>query len=59
MFSFDIDSKFPLENYQMMVDKKLSSSERAMHEKQFKIDVKKHIDAIKEKYSKEFFWSSN
>lgn len=45
-----IDSKFPLENYQMMVDKKLSSSERAMHEKQFKIDVKKHIDAISNKY---------
>lgn len=45
-----IDSKFPLENYQMMVDKKLSASERAMHEKQFKIDVKKHIDAISSKY---------
>lgn len=45
-----IDSKFPLENYQMMVDKNLSSSERAMHEKQFKIDVKKHIDAISSKY---------
>lgn len=45
-----IDSKFPLENYQMMVDKSLSSSERAMHEKQFKIDVKKHIDAISSKY---------
>lgn len=45
-----IDSKFPLENYQMMVDKKLSQAERAMHEKQFKIDVKKHIDAISNKY---------
>ena len=45
-----IDSKFPLENYQMMVDKKLSATERAMHEKQFKIDVKKHIDAISSKY---------
>ena len=45
-----IDSKFPLENYQMMVDKKLSATERAMHEKQFKIDVKKHIDAIASKY---------
>lgn len=45
-----IDSKFPLENYQMMVDKKLSPTERAMHEKQFKIDVKKHIDAISSKY---------
>ncbi len=45
-----IDSKFPLENYQMMVDKKLSQTERAMHEKQFKLDVKKHIDAISSKY---------
>ena len=45
-----IDSKFPLENYQMMVDKNLSPSERTMHEKQFKIDVKKHIDAISSKY---------
>ena len=45
-----IDSKFPLENYQMMVDKKLSQAERAIHEKQFKIDVKKHIDAISSKY---------
>lgn len=45
-----IDSKFPLENYQMMVDKELSQAERVMHEKQFKIDVKKHIDAISTKY---------
>ena len=45
-----IDSKFPLENYQMMVDKSLSQTERVMHEKQFKIDVKKHIDAISSKY---------
>ena len=41
-----IDSKFPLENYQHMVDKKISSTERMVHEKQFKIEVKKHIDAI-------------
>ena len=45
-----IDSKFPLENYQMMVDKKLSATERAMHEKQFKVDVRKHIDTISSKY---------
>lgn len=45
-----IDSKFPLENYQLMVDKKLSQTERTIHEKQFKIDVKKHIDAISSKY---------
>lgn len=45
-----IDSKFPLENYQLMVDKKKTETERAMYEKQFKLDVKKHIDAISSKY---------
>ena len=45
-----IDSKFPLENYRMMVDKKLSVDMRERYTKQFKIDVKKHIDAISEKY---------
>ena len=45
-----IDSKFPLENYRMMVDKKLSEDMRDRYAKQFKIDVKKHIDAISEKY---------
>ena len=45
-----IDSKFPLENYQMMVDKKLSSDVRDNYEKLFKSDMKKHIDAISSKY---------
>ena len=45
-----IDSKFPLENYRMMVDKKLPQEARERYEKQFKIDVKKHIDAISSKY---------
>ncbi|MDD3048879.1 MAG: DNA recombination protein RmuC [Bacilli bacterium] len=45
-----IDSKFPLENYQMMVDKKHSLSDRERYEKEFKSDVKKHIDAIASKY---------
>ncbi len=45
-----IDSKFPLENYRMMVDKKLPIETRERYEKQFKIDVKKHIDAISSKY---------
>src|SRR5574344_2555976 len=43
-----IDSKFPLENYRLMVDKKISVSEREKYEKLFKSDVKKHIDAIAE-----------
>ncbi len=45
-----IDSKFPLEHYQIMVDKNRSQMERNLAEKQFKIDVKKHIDAISSKY---------
>ena len=43
-----IDSKFPLENYQMMVDR--SNPDRATSEKKFKSDMKKHIDAIASKY---------
>ena len=45
-----IDSTFPLEHYQKMVDRKLSKEERLIAEKQFKLDVKKHIDAIADKY---------
>jgi len=45
-----IDSKFPLENYRLMVDKTRTQTERQAYEKQFKIDVKKHIDAISSKY---------
>ena len=45
-----IDSKFPLENYRIMVDKNESDEKRAVAYKQFKLDVKKHIDAISTKY---------
>ncbi len=45
-----IDSKFPLENYRMMVDKNLTQQERNQAEKLFKSDMKKHIDAISSKY---------
>ena len=45
-----IDSKFPLEHYEMMVDKRLSSTERETAEKMFKQDMRKHIDAISSKY---------
>lgn len=45
-----IDSKFPLENYQKMTDKGHSKEVRENALKQFKIDVKKHIDAISSKY---------
>ena len=43
-----IDSKFPLEHYQAMVDK--NNPNRLEAEKQFKNDMKKHIDAIASKY---------
>ncbi|MBQ8472683.1 MAG: DNA recombination protein RmuC [Bacilli bacterium] len=45
-----IDSKFPLENYRIMVDKKRSDIDRNLAFKQFKSDVKKHIDDISYKY---------
>lgn len=45
-----IDSKFPLENYQIMVDRSNSNAVREQAEKMFKQDMKKHIDAISSKY---------
>ena len=45
-----IDSKFPLEHYQIMVDRKNSVEVRKQAEKMFKTDMKKHIDAISSKY---------
>ncbi len=45
-----IDSKFPLENYQAMVNKNNSEVVRGNAEKLFKVDMKKHIDAIADKY---------
>lgn len=45
-----IDSKFPLENYQTMVNKNNSEVVRSNAEKLFKLDMKKHIDAIASKY---------
>jgi len=45
-----IDSKFPLENYRIMVDKNQDKLSRDAAAKLFKNDVKKHIDAISSKY---------
>ncbi len=45
-----IDSKFPLENYRIMVDKNFDKASRETASKLFKSDVKKHIDAIASKY---------
>jgi len=45
-----VDSKFPMENYQKMFDIKLSDIDKAKAQKQFKVDVKKHIADIASKY---------
>ena len=45
-----IDSKFPLENYRIMKDKDSSDEKVSVATKLFKQDIKKHIDAISNKY---------
>lgn len=45
-----IDSKFPLENYHRMLDAGAAETGRATAQRQFKADVKKHIDDIGAKY---------
>src|SRR3990167_6138017 len=45
-----IDAKFPLENFRVLMDSAFSEAERQQAEKQFKIDIRKHIQDIAEKY---------
>ena len=45
-----IDSKFPLESWQRMSDIELPEGERKAAEKQFKQDIRKHIQDIASKY---------
>ena len=45
-----IDAKFPLESFQRMVDPDVAEVERKQAEKQFALDIKKHIKDISEKY---------
>ena len=45
-----IDSKFPLENYRRMNDSDLPAAEKEKAKKQFKEDIKKHLNDIASKY---------
>src|SRR5690349_5708711 len=45
-----VDSKFPLENYHRMLAPGTNDMERAMAQRQFRADVKKHVDDIAKKY---------
>lgn len=45
-----IDAKFPLESYQRFTNFNASQEERISAEQQFRLDIKKHIQDIAEKY---------
>ncbi len=45
-----VDSKFPLENYHRMFAPESSAADCALAQKQFKADVRRHVDAISSKY---------
>lgn len=45
-----VDAKFPLESYQKMTDLSLSTIERERAGRQFRQDIKKHINDIADKY---------
>jgi len=45
-----IDAKFPLENFRLLMDSSLGDADRHQAEQQFRIDIRKHIQDIAEKY---------
>ncbi len=45
-----VDAKFPLENYHRMLNNDLAESDKVLARRQFKADIKKHIDDISSKY---------
>lgn len=45
-----IDAKFPLESYQRMLDEQLPESERTQAQRQFRSDIRKHMDDIASRY---------
>ncbi len=45
-----IDAKFPLESYQRMLDDQLAESDRVQAQRQFRADIRKHMDDIAIRY---------
>jgi DNA recombination protein RmuC len=45
-----VDSKFPMENYHRMFEPGVSEADRAVAQRQFRADVKKHVEDIAGKY---------
>jgi DNA recombination protein RmuC len=45
-----IDAKFPLDSYKTMMNPDIAQSDRVLAERQFKQDIKKHINDIADKY---------
>jgi DNA recombination protein RmuC len=45
-----VDAKFPLENYHRMLDSNLAESDKQVARRQFKQDVRRHIEDIGQKY---------
>ena len=45
-----VDAKFPLENYHRMFDNASAEADRVLARRQFKADIRKHVDDISSKY---------
>jgi len=45
-----VDSKFPLENYHRMFEPEVNEVDRSLAQRQFRADVRKHVDDIAKKY---------
>jgi len=45
-----VDSKFPLENYHRMLEQGISEADRLQAQRQFRVDVRNHIEGIGQKY---------
>lgn len=48
--SIGVDAKFPLENYKRLIDSEAQPAARDSAERQFRADVRLHVDAIADKY---------